>query len=148
MATVGSDEKAEKAQKIGADEVILYKRDDFSKKVRKLTQAQGADVIFDHTGQENWEKNILALAKGGRLVTCGATSGAVVNLDLRFLFVRQLSVLGCYMGGFHELKKVLSLMEKGRLKPVVDKVFPLREADQALARMQSRGNFGKIVLTP
>ena len=147
ITTVGSEEKIKKARTLGADEVIEYKKKDFAVEVKKITQGHGVDVVFEHIGPETFPKSLACLTKKGRLVTCGVTSGPVVNLDLRFLFVRQLSITGCYMGGLGELKKVVRLLEKRKLRPVVDKIFSLREADQALARMQSRGNFGKIVLT-
>ena len=146
--TVGNDEKVKRAKALGADEVIPYRKKDFVEEVRRLTQGRGVDVVLEHIGPETFAKSLTCLAKKGRLVTCGVTSGPTVNLDLRFLFVHQLSVTGCYMGGLEELKKVLRLLRKKKLKPVVDKVFPLREAAQALERMQSRQNFGKIVLVP
>lgn len=148
FTTVGSDEKVRRAKAIGADEIIQYKKKDFAEEIKRLTHGRGVDVVLEHIGPETFAKSLSCLAKKGRLVTCGVTSGPTVNLDLRFLFVRQLSVTGCYMGGFEELTKVLRLLRKKRLKPVIDKVFPLREAAQALERMQSRSNFGKIVLVP
>ena len=148
IATVGSDEKLLRAKAIGADWVVNYKRRDFTKEAREITKGRGVDVVLEHIGPETFNKSLAALAKGGRLVTCGATSGPLVQLDLRFLFVRQFSVLGCYMGGLKELKVVVKLIEAGKLKPTVDQVFPLREARQAHERMLARENFGKIVLVP
>jgi NADPH:quinone reductase-like Zn-dependent oxidoreductase len=146
--TVGSDEKMKRAKTIGADEIIPYKKKDFVEEIKRLTHGRGVDVVLEHIGPETFGKSLACLAKKGRLVTCGVTSGPTVNLDLRFLFVRQLSVTGCYMGGLEELKKVLRLVRKKKLRPVIDKVFSLREAAQALERMQSRQNFGKIILVP
>ena len=148
LTTVGSDEKIKRAKALGAGEVIQYKKKDFVEEVKRLTHGRGVDIVLEHIGPETFAKSLSCLAKKGRLVTCGATSGATVNLDLRFLFVRQLTLTGCYMGGFDELKKVLRLVRRKKLRPVVDKVFPLREAAQALEYMQSRANFGKIILTP
>lgn len=148
ITTVGSDEKIKRARALGADEVINYEKKDFLIEVKKATHGRGVDVVLEHIGPATFAKSLASLAKKGRLVTCGVTSGQMVNLDLRFLFARQLSVIGCYMGGLKELMKVISLAEKGKLKPVIDKVFPLREAKHALERMKSRSNFGKIVLTP
>lgn len=148
ITTVGSDEKMRRAKALGADEVINYKEKDFVTEVRRITHGNGVDVVFEHIGPETFPKSLACLNKKGRLVTCGVTSGPTVNLDLRFLFVRQLSIAGCYMGGFEELKKVVRLVRKKRLKPVIDKVFPLREARSAHERMKSRGNFGKIILVP
>ncbi len=145
---MGRDEKIKKARALGADEVINYEKKDFSEEVLKLTRGRGVEVVFEHIGPATFPKSIACLAKKGRLVTCGVTSGPMVNLNLRFIFARQLSISGAYMGGKDELRKVVALLEKKRLRPVVDKVLPLREARQALERMQSRENFGKIILTP
>lgn len=148
IATVGSDEKIKRAKSLGADEVLNYEKKDFTAEIKKITHGYGVDVVLEHIGQTTFPKSLASLAKKGRLVTCGVTSGQITNLDIRYLFARQLSVTGCYMGGFKELKKVIRLVEKKKLRPVIDKVFPLREAKQALDRMKSRGNFGKIILTP
>lgn len=148
ITTVGSDEKIKRARAIGADEVVNYEKKDFLTEVKKWTHGQGVDVVLEHIGPATFQKSLASLTKKGRLVTCGVTSGPMTQLDLRFIFSRQLSVTGCYMGGIQELKKVVRLVEKKAFRPVVDRVFPLREAKQALERMQNRGNFGKIVLTP
>lgn len=147
ITTVGSEEKAKRAKSLGADEVIVYTKKDFAVETKKLTRGLGADLVFEHIGSETFTKSLASLKKKGRLVTCGSTSGQMAQIDLRFIFVRQLSVTGCYMGGLEELKKVIRLMEKKKIRPVIDKVFPLREAKQAVERMQNRANFGKIVLT-
>ena len=148
FTTVGDATKAPKAKKLGADEIIFYKKEDFAESVKKLTGGKGVDCVFEHIGPETWQKSLLCLARGGRLATCGATSGAKVEMDLRPFFSKQLSILGSYMGSFAELKKVIELAEKGKLKPVVDKVFPLRQVNLAHQRMEERKNFGKIVIRP
>jgi NADPH:quinone reductase-like Zn-dependent oxidoreductase len=148
FTTVGSDEKIKRAKSLGADEVINYENKDFSLEVRRLNKNRGVDVVFEHIGPATFQKSLASLVRRGRLVTCGVTSGPLVNLDLRFLFVRQLSVIGSYMGGLGELKKVVRLLEAKKMKPVVDKIFPLREAREAHLRMLERKNFGKIVLVP
>lgn len=148
ITTVGRDEKIPPAKSLGADEVINYHKKDFLAEIKKGTGGRGVDVVFEHIGPETFPRSLASLAKKGRLVTCGVTSGPVVNLDLRFLFTRQISVFGSYMGGLKELKTVVRLIRKRRLKPVVDKIFPLREAKDALERMQGRSHFGKIVLVP
>ncbi len=148
FTTVGSDEKIRRAKSLGADEVINYEKKDFSLEVRRLNRNRGVDVVFEHIGPATFQKSLASLTRKGRLVTCGVTSGPMVNLDLRFLFVRQLSIFGSYMGGLRELKAVVALLEKGKLKPVVDKTFSLREVREAQARMLERKNFGKIVLVP
>jgi NADPH:quinone reductase-like Zn-dependent oxidoreductase len=146
FTTVGDPKKAEKAKKLGAQEVIFYKTEDFAEKVKALTGGKGVDVVFEHIGPDVWQKSLLCLARGGRLATCGATSGGKVEMDIRPFYSKQLSVLGSYMGSLAELHQVVSLAEKGQLVPVVDRVFPLRDAAEAQRYMESRGNFGKIVL--
>lgn len=144
--TVGDYKKVARAKKLGADEVILYKTKDFAEEVKRLTGGKGADVIFEHIGPETWPGNLSCLARGGRMVTCGATSGPKVEIDLRYLYVKQFSILGSYMGSFAELLEVVALAEKGILIPTLDQVFPLKEAAEAQRRMEARQNFGKIVL--
>lgn len=146
FTTVGDFKKVSRAKKLGADEIILYKTEDFSEKIKKLTHSKGVDVIFEHIGPETWPKNLSCLARGGRMVTCGATSGPKAEVDIRALFSRQLSILGSYMGSLAELHKALELAEKGVLVPVIDEIFPLKEAADAQKRMEARQNFGKIIL--
>ncbi len=146
FTTVGDYKKVARAKKLGADEVILYKTEDFSEKVKKWTHHRGVDVIFEHIGPETWPKNLSCLTRGGRMVTCGATSGPKTEIDIRTLFSRQLSLVGSYMGSFAELLKVLALLEQGVVTPVIDRVLALKEAAEAHQRMESRQNFGKIVL--
>ena len=146
FTTVGDFKKVSRAKKLGADEIILYKTEDFSEKVKKLTGNKGVDVIFEHIGPDTWLKNLSCLARGGRMVTCGATSGPKAEVDIRHLFSKQLSILGSYMGSLAELHKALDLAEKGILLPVVDEIFPLKEAAEAQRRMEGRQNFGKIIL--
>ena len=145
--TVGSDAKIPNAKALGADEVINYQREDFEERVNTLTQKRGVSVVFEHIGPQTWEKSLRVLGKGGRLVTCGATSGPSVTLDLRYVFSRQLTILGSMMGTRAELKTVTELIGR-RLKPVVDTVVPLREARAAQERMLNRDVFGKLILTP
>jgi NADPH:quinone reductase-like Zn-dependent oxidoreductase len=147
-ATVGSDAKVPKAKALGADEVINYQRDNFEDRVEALTHGRGVDVVVEHVGPQTWEGSLRLLAKGGRLVTCGATSGPSVTLDLRYVFSRQLSVLGSFMGTRLELATVTQLIADGNLHPVVDTVFPLRDARVAQERMVKREVFGKLILIP
>ena len=147
-ATVGSDAKISKAKALGADEVIHAQRDEVLQRVQALTDKQGVDVVFEHIGPQTWETSVRALKKGGRLVTCGATTGPSAPLDLRYLFSRQLSLLGAIMGTRAELETVTQLIGSGVLKPIVDTVFPLREARAAQERMLARDLFGKLLLTP
>ena len=147
ITTAGTDEKLAKGKKLGAWGLINYRKTDFAEEVKRLTKGKGAEVVFEHIGPETWTGSLASLAKGGRLVTCGATSGPKAEIDLRFLFMKQLSLLGSYMGGDGELRKVMHLISQGKLKPVVDTIFPLEEARQAHQKMESRDFFGKIVLT-
>ena len=144
--TVGSDAKTAKAKAIGADEVINYRTDDFEARVKALTGGRGVDVVFEHIGPETWERSLRLVAKGGRLVTCGATSGPSVPMDLRYVYSRQLTVLGSRMGTRAELDVVSGLTGAKTLQPVVDTVFPLREARAAHERMMGRDVFGKLIL--
>jgi len=147
-ATVGSDAKAPKAKALGADEVINYHREDFLSRAQALTGKQGVDVVFEHIGPQTWEGSLKALKKNGRLVTCGASSGPGVPLDLRYAFSRQLSILGSMMGTRAELDQVTELIGRKSLKPVIDTVYPLQEARQAQERMLARDVFGKLLLRP
>jgi len=147
IATAGSRAKLDKARELGADEVIDHEQQKISEEVRRLTGNRGVDVVFEHVGTATWEQSILSLATGGRLVTCGATTGSAAQLDLRYLFARQLSLLGSYMGSRAELYSVLKLVGEKRLRPVIDRVFPLAEAVQAHRRLEQREQFGKVVLT-
>jgi len=151
ITTVGSDEKLKKAKDLGADEVINYKEKDFVEEVKRLTDKRGVDVVFEHTGGEVFEKSILALAKVGRLVTCGATSDYVGRIDLRYVYAKHLTLYGSFMGTKREMMDVLKFFNKGvgnvQLQPVVDSIFPMKKAVEAHRRMEERKNFGKIILT-
>ena len=146
IATAGSEDKLDKARRLGADEVINHSRRDIVEEVKSLTGKRGVDIVFEHVGDATFEKSVLSLAPGGRLVTCGATTGFSAKLDLRYLFSKQLSLLGSYMGSKSEMLAVVKLWEQGKLTPIVDSVFPLHEAAQAQQRMEERGHFGKVVL--
>jgi NADPH:quinone reductase-like Zn-dependent oxidoreductase len=146
LATAGSDEKLAKAKELGADHLINHKTQKIPDEVRRITNKRGADVVFEHVGTATWEDSLASLAFCGRLVTCGATTGYDAKVDLRFLFSRQLSLLGSYMGTKSELHTVMKLVAAGKLKPVVDRVFPLAEAAAAHAYLESSAQFGKVVL--
>lgn len=148
IATAGSDEKLEKARELGADEVVNYTRDDWAKEVRRLTAKKGCEVVFEHTGAETWPGSISSLAKNGRLVTCGATSGYDARTDLRQVFYRHVSLLGSFMGSKAELLEALKFVERGLIKPVIDRTLALAEARRAHELMQDRAQFGKLVLKP
>jgi NADPH:quinone reductase-like Zn-dependent oxidoreductase len=146
IATAGSDEKLQKAKELGADQLINHKTQKIRDEVRRITGKRGVDVVFEHVGTATWDESIASLAPSGRLVTCGATTGYDAKIDLRFLFSRQLSLLGSYMGTKSDLQTVMKLVAAGRLKPVVDRVFPLAEAAAAHSYLESGSQFGKVVL--
>lgn len=146
IATAGSEAKLARAKALGAEEVILHSRQNIADEVKRITNRRGVDVVFEHVGQLTWEQSIRSLAIGGRLVTCGATTGYEGKIDIRYLFSRNLSILGTYMGGTAELFDVLKLVDRGELKPVIDRVLPLERAAEAQERLENREQFGKIVL--
>jgi NADPH:quinone reductase-like Zn-dependent oxidoreductase len=148
IATAGTDEKLAKARAMGADDVVNHYRDDLVSTVRRLTANRGVDIVVEHVGVATWEKSVRCLARGGRVVTCGATTGFQTTLDLRHLFARQLSLLGSYMGARLELLEAATLFFKGVLRPTVDRTYPLAEAAQAQQRLEASEQFGKIILVP
>jgi NADPH:quinone reductase-like Zn-dependent oxidoreductase len=148
LAVAGSDEKLKKAEQLGADVLINYNTQDVAKEVKAKTGGKGADIVFEHVGAAVWAHAMRSLGKNGRLVTCGATTGPKVEIDLRFFFTQQIAVLGAYMGARHELLQCLRLMERRIFQPVVDSVFPLEKLAEAQQRMEKREMFGKIVITP
>jgi NADPH:quinone reductase-like Zn-dependent oxidoreductase len=145
FATAGAD-KLERTRDLGAEAVFDHYASDYSREVRRLTDGKGADVVIEHVGEATWDRSVRALAGGGRLVTCGATTGPRASIDLRYLFARQLSLLGSYMGTFAELRHAAPLLFDGAVGPVIDTVHPLRDAAEAQRRLESKGQFGKIVL--
>ncbi|MHA2139885.1 MAG: zinc-binding dehydrogenase [Candidatus Thorarchaeota archaeon] len=149
FVTSSSDKKLEKARKLGADYLINHADSpDYHREIWKLTNKRGVDVVVDSVGEATWAKSLRSLRKGGRLVTCGATTGpnAVTNLNL--VFWKQLEILGSTMASRSELETVLQLVWDGRLKPVVDRILPLSSAKEAHEILESGEQFGKIVLTP
>jgi NADPH:quinone reductase-like Zn-dependent oxidoreductase len=114
--------------------------------VKRLTDRRGVDVVVEHVGDATWQESLASLAVGGRLVTCGATTGYDGKIDLRYLFSRHISILGSYMGSKAELFSVLDLVKRGLVKPVIDTVMPLSKAREAHERLEKREQFGKIVL--
>jgi NADPH:quinone reductase-like Zn-dependent oxidoreductase len=148
IATAGSPGKLERARALGADAVIDHSSADIAAEARALTAKKGMEVVFEHVGGAVFERAVQALARDGRLVTCGATIGSRVALDLNLLFGRHLSLLGSWMGCRAEMVEVLGHIRAGRLRPVVDSVLPLAEARQAHERIEARRHFGKLVLVP
>ena len=128
--------------------VLDHYEQDISAEVKKITGKRGVDIVFEHVGAATWPKSLESLAASGRLVTCGATTGYDVRVDLRFLFSKQQSLLGSYMGTLGELHRVLKFVFRGDLKPVVDRVYPLSEIAAAHQRLENREQFGKVVAVP
>ena len=147
ITTVGTEDKIPKAVILGADAVINHAKETVSERVKLLTEGRGVDVVIEHIGPEVWEHCLASLAKGGRLITCGATTGAEVKLDLRYVYSRQFTIKGSYMGTRAELVKVAELMGQSRVISVIDRMYPLKEARAAQEQMLSRKFFGKILLT-
>lgn len=146
IATAGSEAKLAKARELGADEVIDHSRQKISVEVKRLTGGNGVHVVMEHIGQATWEESLRSLGVAGRLVTCGATTGYEGRIDIRHLFVKQLTILGSFMGGKAELFPPLELLSRGLVKPVIDVVMRLEKCAEAHRRLEGREQFGKIVL--
>ena len=148
ITTAGDDRKIAAARELGADYVINHYQQKISQEVRKITNFEGADIVLEHVGAATWDESMKSLKAAGTLVTCGATTGPKAEIDLRFLFSRQLSLLGSYMGTMSELHEVLGHVFAGRLKAVIDHIFPLKDIRIAHEYMEKSQMFGKIVLNP
>jgi NADPH:quinone reductase-like Zn-dependent oxidoreductase len=146
FATAGSDEKLARARTSGAAEVIHHHKQDVAAEIMRLTNRRGVDVVIEHVGESTWAKSVRSLARGGRLVTCGATTGPQVGIDLRALFAKQLSLLGSYVGTKGELLRAARFFFAGQLEPIVDRTFPLAHAADAQRRLEASEHFGKVVL--
>jgi alcohol dehydrogenase len=145
ITTVGDDEKAEKAKAVGADHVINYRTDRFEGAVRKITRKKGVDVVFEHVGAETFNGSLLCLKRGGRLVTCGSTSGPTTTINLMQLFQQQYRIIGSFGASMRNIRESLAKMAGGLL-PVIDTEVPLADFERGLARLESRQVFGKIIV--
>jgi NADPH:quinone reductase-like Zn-dependent oxidoreductase len=148
ITTAGDEAKLEKARALGADFGINHYQQKISDEVRKITSKEGVDIVVEHVGAATWDESVKSLKSSGTLVTCGATTGPEVKIDLRHLFARQLTLLGSYMGTMADLYEVLGHVFAGRLKPVVDRVFPLKDLRAAHEYLEKSLMFGKIVVNP
>jgi NADPH:quinone reductase-like Zn-dependent oxidoreductase len=146
FATAGSPAKLERARALGAFDVIDHHQQDIAAEIMRLTNKRGVDVVIEHVGEATWARSVRALARGGRLVTCGATTGANGALNLQALFAKQLTIHGSYMGTKGELLRAARFFFARQLKPVVDRTYPLADAAAAQQRMEESSQFGKIVL--
>ncbi len=147
FVTSGSNEKLEKAREFGADETLNHKQSDYAQQIHAITKKAGVDVVFDSVGTQTWEKSIKCLKRGGRLVTCGATSGSSANIDIPRLFWNQISIFGSTMANRKEFLDMMRAVDHGKIKPIIDRVFPLKDALSAQKRMEDQNQFGKIVLS-
>jgi NADPH:quinone reductase-like Zn-dependent oxidoreductase len=148
IATAGDEAKLAKSRELGADYTIDHYKQKIADEVRRITAKAGVDIVFEHTGAATFDDSIRSLRPGGKLVTCGATSGPEAKFDIRVLFSRQLSFLGSYMGTMGDFHEVMKHIFAGRLKAVVDRTYPLSDARAAHERLQKSEQFGKIVLHP
>jgi NADPH:quinone reductase-like Zn-dependent oxidoreductase len=148
ITTAGSESKLENARELGADYTIDHYKQKISEEVKKITDKQGVDVVFEHVGKATWGESMKSIKPGGTIVTCGATTGGEVALNLAALFTRQSSFLGSFMGNMGDFHEVMKHVFAGRLKPVVDKSFPLREAAAAHEYLEKSNMFGKVILNP
>jgi NADPH:quinone reductase-like Zn-dependent oxidoreductase len=148
FATASSDEKLDHARQLGADVLINYAEEAFDHAIRKLTDKRGVDVVIDYIGADTWVRSLRAARRGGRILTCGATTGPIPQTDLRHIFFRQLQILGSTMGSPRDFRDVMKCVFRGQLKPVVDRILPLSEAREAHDLIEGRKVFGKLILNP
>jgi NADPH:quinone reductase-like Zn-dependent oxidoreductase len=146
IAAAGSEAKLEKAKTLGADFLINYEKQNFREEVRKLTDKRGVDIVFEHVGEKTWDDSIKSLTKGGKIVTCGATTGYRAMTDLRYVYFRNLKIFGNIMGSKSEVLRIAEFFKAGNFRPVVDRVLPLAEAREAHRILANREQFGKVVL--
>jgi NADPH:quinone reductase-like Zn-dependent oxidoreductase len=145
--TSGSDAKLERARVLGADEVLNHRSQDVAKEIRARTGKRGVDAVIDCVGEATWASSLGSLGKRGRLVTCGGTSGPLVQTDIRRLFWNQWTIMGSTMGSDSEFAAVVKELRAGRLIPPIDSTFPLERGADAFARLKSGQQFGKVVVT-
>jgi len=147
FATASNAEKLQRAKELGADFLINYTTEEFDKAIRELTNKRGVDIVVDYIGADTWVRSLRSARRGGRVLTCGATTGFAPQTDLRHIFFRQVQVLGSTMGSHREFLDVMKCLFRGQLKPVIDRVLPLPEARKGHELIEQRAVFGKIVLT-
>jgi NADPH:quinone reductase-like Zn-dependent oxidoreductase len=148
IATAGDEAKLEQSRELGADYTINHYQQKIADEVKKITNKAMCDIVFEHVGKATWVESMKSLKPSGNLVTCGATTGPEASFDIRFLFARQLSFLGSFMGTMGDFHEVMKHIFSGKLKAVVDKSFPLREAQAAHERLEKSEQFGKVILNP
>ncbi|MGZ3687594.1 MAG: zinc-binding dehydrogenase, partial [Bdellovibrionota bacterium] len=150
ITTVGDDAKIPKAKALGADHVINYKKTKFRDEVKKILAPlglKGVDIAVDHVGKDTFQESLKSLKWGGRFVTCGATSGGEVEVDLKAVFFKNLSILGSTMGSKADLIRIVELVHQGRIRAVVDRTIPFARAPEGFEALERREAFGKVVIT-
>ncbi len=147
ITTVGSDDKVEKARQLGADHVVNYTAERFEGRVRKITGRKGVDVVFEHVGPQTWAGSLLSMKRGGRLVTCGSTTGILAETNLHMLFQQQLRIFGSFGCTRDNMRRSMEKMAAGQAKPVIDTAIDLKDIAHGLERLESRKVFGKIIVT-
>lgn len=148
FVTASTDDKLDRAKDMGADFAINYTEVNFCESVREMTNGRGVDIVFEHVGTATWSKSFYSLAKGGRLVACGVTSGKAGEINIRHLYQREITIMGAALGNKREFASLVKLTFENKLKPIIDRVLPLKEAAKAHQIMENRKHFGKIVLKP
>ena len=148
IAAASTEEKLRRVRELGADATVNYRERDFAGVARELTGGRGLDCVVETVGKDTWAKSLHSLRRGGRVVTCGTTSGAFVEQDIRYLYRQHLSILGSSMGTHREMRSILDLIGQGKLRPVIHSVLPLREAAEAHRTLAARAQFGKVLLVP
>jgi len=146
IVTSSSDEKLARAEKLGADFTINHRKQDFADVINQLTQQRGVDMVVDCVGGEVWRKSLASLARGGRLVTCGATAGGQPDDDIAAIFSKHLKIYGSTLGSREEFRQLVNFLTIAQIKPIIDSVFPLRDAAAAQHRVETAQQFGKVVL--
>jgi NADPH:quinone reductase-like Zn-dependent oxidoreductase len=146
FATASTEDKLARAKALGADFLINYSKEEFDKRIRELTDKRGVDVVVDYVGADTWVRSLRSARRGGRVLTCGATTGFAPQTDLRQIFFRQVQVYGSTMGSHREFLDVMKCVFRGQLKPVIDRVLPLAEVRKGHELIEQRAVFGKIVL--
>ena len=148
FATASTEKKLERARQMGADFAINYTQVDFSEAIHEETRERGVDIVFEHVGAATWEQSVASLAKKGRLVACGVTTGNIGQINIRQMYQKQLTLMGSALGNTSELRTIIRLAEQGKLTPIIDRLLPLQEAAEAHRIVEARENFGKMCLQP
>ena len=147
ITTVGNNSKVDYAEKLGADYILNHSNSRMINEIKKIAP-NGVNVVFEHIGPDTWSNSLKVLSIGGRIVTCGATTGNKVSIDSRHLFIKQQTILGSTMGSVNTFKKVLDKINDNVYLPFIDKIYNFKDIKKAHMRMENRKHFGKIVLTP